>query len=87
MLTKTAAILLVLSMWSGSALAFGVGGAGGGVIGAGVSNPYKYYPVCPRGRAGESCQCRATGAAEANMLCSTGQHCDTRTGTCGAASR
>jgi hypothetical protein len=84
MLAKTAAVLLVLSMWSGSALAFGAGGAGGGAgFGAGVPNPYKYYPVCPRGRAGDSCQCRVAGASEANMLCRTGEICDTHTGTCG----
>jgi hypothetical protein len=80
MLVKTAAVLLVLSTWSGSAFAFGGGGA---AVGAGVANPYKYYPVCPRGRVGDSCQCRVAGASEANMLCRTGEYCDTHTGTCG----
>ncbi len=84
MLIKTATILLVLSMWSGSALAFGAGGGGGGGFGAGVANPYKYYPVCPRGRVGGDCQCRVAGAAEANMLCRTGEYCNTSSGSCGA---
>ncbi len=79
MLAKIA-LLLVLSMWSGSAFAFG---GGGGAVGAGVANPYKYYPVCPRGPAGDSCQCRVAGASEANMLCRTGEYCDTHSGTCG----
>jgi len=84
MLAKIAAVLLVLSIWSGSALALGAGGGGGGAaFGAGVPNPYKYYPVCPRGRIGDSCQCRVAGASEANMLCRTGEYCDTHTGTCG----
>ena len=84
MLIKTAAVLLVLSMWSGTALAFGAGGGGGGggAGSAGVTNPEKYYPVCPRGRVGDSCQCRIAGASEANMLCRTGEYCDRHTGTC-----
>ena len=81
MLIKTATALLVLSLWSGSALALGVGG--GGAYGAGVADPYKYYPFCPRGPTGVSCQCRVAGAAEANMLCRTGEYCNISTGICG----
>ena len=87
MLAKIA-VLLVLSMWSGSACAFGFAfGAGGGGtgFGGGVANPFKYYPVCPRSPVGDSCQCRVAGASEANMLCRPGEYCDTRSGTCGPA--
>jgi len=83
MLTKAAAALLVLSMWSGSALAFGAGGAIGGAFGAGVPDPYKYYPVCSRGRAGVDCQCQIAGNPNANMVCRPGEYCDTHSGTCG----
>jgi len=85
MLKRTAAILLALSMWSGSALAFGGGGGGGGgaAAGAGVPDPYKYYPVCSRGRAGVDCQCRIGGNPNANMVCRPGEYCDTHSGTCG----
>jgi hypothetical protein len=76
MVKIAASIVLVLSMWSASALAFG-GFAGGG-IGAGVADPYKYYPVCPSGRAGDSCQCRVAGNENANILCRAGEHCGAR---------
>ena len=82
MLTKAAAALLALSMWSGSALAFGAG-AVGGAFGAGVPDPYKYYPVCPHGRAGVDCQCQIAGNPNANMVCRPGEYCDTHSGTCG----
>jgi hypothetical protein len=81
MMTKAAAVLLVLLTWSGSAHAFGAGAAGFG--GAGVADPLKYYPVCPRGPAADSCQCRRTGAENANQLCRPGEFCNTRNGICG----
>jgi len=94
-MTKLAAALLVvclvallaLPLWSGAALAMGAGGGGGGgaAAGAGVPDPYKYYPVCPRGRASVDCQCRIAGASAANVLCRPGEFCDTRNGTCGTA--
>jgi hypothetical protein len=77
---SAASIVLELPMWSASALAMGGGGGGGG--GAAAVNPYKYYPVCPLGRAGDSCQCRVAGNENANILCRAGEHCDTRSGTC-----
>jgi hypothetical protein len=87
MMTKVTAVLLGLSLWSGAALAMGAGGGGGGgaAAGAGVPDPYKYYPVCRRGRAGVDCQCRIAGAENANAVCRPGEYCDTRNGTCGAA--
>ena len=87
-MTTAAAALLALSLWSGAALALGAGGGGGGggaAFSGGVPNPYKYYPICPRGRAGVDCQCRIGGSEEANVLCRPGEHCDTRSGTCAAA--
>ena len=84
MVKVAASVALVLLMWSASALAMGAGGGGGAGAagGAGVPDPYKYYPVCPRGRAGASCQCRVAGNESANILCRAGEHCDTRSGTC-----
>ena len=80
MVKVAASIVLVLSMWSASALAMGGGGgSAGSAVGA---NPYKYYPVCPPGRAGDSCQRRVAGNENANILCRAGEHCDTRSSTC-----
>jgi hypothetical protein len=80
MVKVAASIVLVLSMWSASALA--MGGGGGSAGGAVSPNPYKYYPVCPPGRAGDTCQCRVAGNENANILCRAGEHCDTHSGTC-----
>jgi len=75
-------VLLALSTcWEPAHAAFG----GFVFVPSGVANPLKYYPVCPRGRAGESCQCRVAGSEEANRVCSPGEYCDTRSGTCGPA--
>jgi hypothetical protein len=83
-----AAGLLLVSLGCGSALAMGAGGGGGGgaAAGAGVPDPYKYYPVCRRGRIGVDCQCRIAGAENANAVCRPGEYCDTRNGICGPAS-
>ena len=83
-LTKAAAALVLLSLSSGAALAFGAGGGAAGAVGVGVANPYKYYPVCPRGRADVGCQCRIGSAEDANVICRPGEYCDTRNGTCAA---
>jgi hypothetical protein len=86
MLRTSAAAFLALSIFCESALAMGAGGAGGGgaAVGLGVANPLKYYPVCRRGPAGDSCQCRVAGASEASALCRPGEYCNTLSGTCGA---
>ena len=81
---KTASLaFLTLTLAYGSALAFGGGFGGGGVAAIGMANPLKYYPICPRGRAGVSCQCRIGHDENANQLCSPGEYCNTGDGTCG----
>jgi hypothetical protein len=74
-------VVLMLSMCCGPVHA----AFGGGALGfaPGVPDPLKYYPVCPRGRTGDSCQCQVAGTSEANRLCMAGEYCDTRSGTCG----
>lgn len=79
--TTVAALALSLSLTCGSALGFGMGG---GPIGfaAGSANPMKYYPVCPHGRVNVSCQCRIGRSEDFNQLCSPGEYCEARSGSC-----
>jgi hypothetical protein len=80
------AMLMAISLplagvFSGPATAFG-GGFGGSLGVGGVSDPLKYYPICPRGPASENCQCRVAGDTNPNRLCSPGDYCDPRNGIC-----